>query len=51
MSNVQVIFLLVTSSLERETCLYEEITDEIIWYVVEEAIKLYGGLLIPSSKN
>ena len=52
MSKVQVVFPICDFSLERELDLYEEITDEIIWSVVEEAIKkLYGGLLNPSSKK
>lgn len=52
MSKVQVVFPICDFSLERELDLYEEITDETIWSVVEEAIKkLYGGLLNPSSKK
>lgn len=52
MSRLQIVFPICDFNLEREFNLYEEITDEVTWSVVEEAIrKLYGGLLNPASKK
>lgn len=52
MSKIQVVFPICDFRLEREFDLFEEITDEMIWEVVSEAIKkLYGGLLNPKNKK
>lgn len=52
MSRLQVVFPICDFVLEREFDLYEEITDDMTWSVVEEAIKkLYGGLINPANKK
>ncbi|ANT42095.1 hypothetical protein BIZ90_gp033 [Escherichia phage vB_EcoM_Alf5] len=42
MSKVQVVFPICDFSLERELDLYEEITDEIIWSVVDTTYDAYN---------